>query len=207
MCIIDIFYEFFLILLWVYAPCSTYDSHIAFWYSIPRHGEWLETILYLTKWIKLIHLSALNSRLIRDITLGEIIICWAIDTLPRTSPKLGQEWYHRNSWKRSHSTLAKNLANTNIVVNFSLCYEFIISLNHSNMRWSFALLICGKDRIFELMKILLGGYRDIFRKRKKYLINYSKIIYHTRSIQKILFLKEKIFLWKVKAITSSVSLS
>ena len=117
--IIDITDEVLLIRLWIDTPGPTDDPDITLRYRIARHTERLETILYLTERIELVHLGSLYSWLVADIALGQSLIGRTIDALAWTSPELGEERYHRNSRERTNGSLAENLADTQFIHYFS----------------------------------------------------------------------------------------
>ncbi len=99
MSIINILDKLFLIIMWIHTPRSSDNPHITLRDSVSCNLKRSQSVLNLKKWIKLIHFSALNGWLIGDITFWEILIAWTIDTLPRTSPELGQERDNGNTRK------------------------------------------------------------------------------------------------------------
>ncbi len=98
MSIIYSLHEVFLVFFWIDTPSSANDTNITLCDGISCNLEWSESILYLTHWIKGIHLSTLNCRLSCNIAFGKSIIRRTKYTLSRTSPKLRQKrdnWYTR----------------------------------------------------------------------------------------------------------------
>lgn len=187
MCIINILDEIFLVFSRVNAPSSSYNTDIAFYDRIPCHSEWLETILHLTKWVKLIQFGTLYSRLIRNITLWEVIIGRTIDALPWTSPELRQKRNHRNSRKWADRTLAKDFSNAQNIFMDSIVNEFLISWDEFNRGRRSFFLVFRENRILQSVEVILCHYRFIGNKSQENLVEklYIRMWSHGTTIKKI----------------------
>ncbi len=186
--IINIFDKIFLILTRIYTPSPSNNSHITLRNCIPRKRKWRKSILNLKKRIKFIHFRTLNRRLIRNITFWEIIVGRAINTFTRTTPEFRQKRNHRNPRKRTYSTLAKHLSDSQFIRHFPFIYKLLITIQEHNMCWTITYLKFRKNLIFHFVERFLLIYVGTFYKfMENGIFNY--IIHKANNKEKKVFRK------------------
>lgn len=115
--------------------------------------------MYLSHRIKCIELSTHYSRLVWYVAFWKAFKSRTVDTLPRTSPKFGQQRNDSYAREISHISLPKNLGYTLIYDDTAICDHLVVSFDKCHHRDRISYLIPPIDVIAHLLKSHLGRDR------------------------------------------------